>query len=79
MARPEVLVDHDDGDDSERPAIGPGRRRRTPGPNIEAYADGAIDRDCPTCYANPLQFCRYPNGIFKKLPCPQRLRETTAP
>lgn len=54
---------------------GPGRHRRTPGPVIEAYADGAIDRPCPNCGAQPLDFCHHPDGTQRKMPCPQRLSE----
>ncbi|MBS1692574.1 MAG: hypothetical protein JST91_10155 [Actinobacteria bacterium] len=63
----------DDGRDGACFATGPGRHRRGEGPVIEVYADGAIDRPCPACGAQPLQFCRHPSGIDRKLPCPQRL------
>jgi len=73
MARAEVL---DDDDDVEFLATGPGRHQRTRGPVLDAYADGAIDRHCPSCGAEPLQFCRHlPSGVARKLPCPQRLSE----
>lgn len=52
--------------------VGPGRRRRTPGPNIEAYADGPIDRECSNCGAKPLEFCHCPDGTERKIPCWQR-------
>lgn len=72
------MLDHDvDQDDTGAKyyAVGPGRRRRTPDPVIEIYADGAIDRPCTNCGAQPLDFCRWPNGEFRKIPCTQRLSE----
>lgn len=62
-------IDHDEPRFVHR---GPGRRHSTTGANIEIYADGAIDLHCPNCGAQPLQFCRWPEGRERKLPCPQR-------
>lgn len=53
-------------------AAGPGRQPRAAGPVIEVYADGAIDRQCTNCGAEPLQFCRYENGALRMLPCATR-------
>lgn len=69
MAEPGVL----DEDDNPRLGVGPGFRRRSPGAVIEAYADGAIDRACANCGAEPLQFCRHDNGDARKIPCAKRL------
>ncbi|CAN5145044.1 hypothetical protein BH11ACT6_BH11ACT6_34680 [soil metagenome] len=55
-----------------RPAIGPGRRKRTPGPIVEAYADAGIERRCTNCGAAANTFCRHPSGAFRKIPCPNR-------
>lgn len=71
-------LDHD-LDDVRYCAIGPGRRRRTNGAIIDMYADGAIDRHCTGCGAKPLDFCRHPNGVERKIPCPQRLSPKVAP
>lgn len=68
--------DLDDETDVKYCAIGPGRRKRTSGPVIDAYADGAIDRHCPNCAAEPLQFCRHDDGTPRKMPCSHRLSET---
>lgn len=69
MAEPDVL---DDDDDLKYLASGPGRRRRSAGPVLDAYADGPIDRHCDNCGAQPLQFCRHDNGTTRKIPCPTR-------
>ena len=53
-------------------AAGPGRKQRAAGPVIEVYADGAIDRHCTNCGAEPLQFCRHDNGVTRMLPCATR-------
>lgn len=56
-------------------ATGAGRRRRTQGPVLAVYVDGAIEVHCPACGAEPLSFCRHPDGTERKLPCLQRLQE----
>lgn len=70
------MRDHDVAPDTDGDARhfsrGPGRRRRTRDPVIEVYADGAIDRPCATCGAEPLSFCRWPDGTQRKLPCLNR-------
>lgn len=57
-------------------ATGPGRRQVTTGPVVEVYADGAIDRPCHVerggCGAEPLDYCRWPTGQLRKLPCRNR-------
>lgn len=54
-------------------ASGPGRRRRTPGPVIDAYADANIHEQCTGCGAPAFSFCRHPDGTERKMPCRQRL------
>ena len=61
-----------DDDAVERVAVGPGRRRHATGPVLDVYADGPIDRHCRNCGAEPLQFCRHPNGGTRVIPCPTR-------
>lgn len=58
--------------DVEHYGTGPGRRQCTPGPVIDVYADGAIDRPCANCGAEPLSFCLHPSGVPRKLPCHNR-------
>ena len=65
----------DDTDEVRFYGVGPGRRRRTADPVVEAYADGPIDRHCTNCGAQPLEFCHHPDGPLRKIPCPQRLSE----
>lgn len=65
----------DDNADLRFLASGPGRRGRrrpTPGPVVDLYADGAIDSDCPGCGVKKLSFCRHPDGTLRKTPCTQR-------
>lgn len=72
---PNPTTDADDAADQRFLASGPGRRgkrRQTPGPVIEAYADGQIDRSCDNCGAGAHTFCRHPSGAFRKIPCPNR-------
>lgn len=54
-------------------ATGPGRPRSA-GPVDGAYADGALDRDCPHCGALRASFCRRADGSFKRVPCCTRLK-----
>lgn len=62
-------IDVETDEDTTNYATGPGRRRITTGPVIEVYADGAIDRHCSGCGAQPLDFCRHSDGTPRKLPC----------
>lgn len=70
-------LNEDQADNVRHIAIGPGRHRRTGSPVVEAYADGAIDRQCTNCGADPLQFCRHANGAPRKVPCISRLVRLT--
>ncbi|MBX4168073.1 hypothetical protein K3M35_05250 [Rhodococcus sp. DMU2021] len=37
--------------------------------------NGAIDRDCPTCEAEPMEPCTNPiNGQARRMPCPSRMK-----
>lgn len=60
----------DEPDSTTSYATGPGRRRWSTGAVAELYADdGAIDRHCGKCGAKPLEFCRWPNGTERRMPC----------
>lgn len=73
MPEPQRNPEHTEESEPVKYFTGPSRRlRRSPGPNIEAYADGAIDRHCHHCGAKPNSFCRHPSGAFRKIPCPTR-------
>lgn len=68
----------DDDRDASQYVRGPGRRKRpTPGPVIDLYADGTIEIPCPDCHVDAHEFCRHPNGALRKTPCggrkPQRM------
>lgn len=68
-----------DLDDVRFCAIGPGRRRHSTGGILETYVDDdAIGRHCTDCGAQPLQFCRWPDGTERKIPCLSRLKPATA-
>lgn len=45
------------------------------GPVMEAYADGALERRCGNCGAEPSQFCIFPDGTRRHIPCLVRSRE----
>ncbi|MEX3644482.1 hypothetical protein [Mycolicibacterium porcinum] len=74
------MPDHDLANDEPEVkyfGTGPGRHRRTGDPVAEVYADGPIDRTCPNCGAPPLEYCHHSNGVYRKIPCLQRLSERT--
>lgn len=69
------MPDPDDGFDPtlDCAALGPGRRRCTPGPLIDAYL-GVISGECTACGARPFALCADDTGHLRKTPCPARHR-----
>ena len=45
------------------------------GPVFAAYADGALNRRCGNCGAEPSQFCTFPDGTQRHVPCVVRSLE----
>lgn len=67
-----------DDDHDNAPAYrGPGRRKASTGPVLDAYADGEIERSCPDCGASEYSWCRHPNGSLRRVPCGGRRSSST--
>ena len=54
-------------------ARGPGRQHRSGrGPVLDAYTDGQLEKPCTNCHAKIDEFCVFPNGEFRHIPCVAR-------